>query len=331
MLVVRLVTTNDVDSLLQLAQQAGGKLTNLPHDAEIIAAKVQSSIDSLAKIIQRPGNEYYFFVLEDITKQQVVGCAAIKAAVGVTEPWYAYRLTKIKQISEELNYQHTLQLLELVNDFEGMSEICSLYILPQYRQKNLAKLLSWSRLLFIANFPERFAKRVFADVRGVTDKKGDSLFWQHVGNKFCPLSFMEAYKRHSMGEQQFIADLMPKLPIYIDLLPPDIREVIGKAHEEAEPAMHMLQQQGFHFEEYVNIFDAGPMVNAFADSIVAINQSEIVTASDTCENTSTMRIITNTDIQFRAILSDSQKITEPELELLQIKTNDKIRQLVLEA
>lgn len=323
MLVVRLVTPYDVNGLLQLAQQAGGKLTNLPYDAEIIETKVQSSVRSMAKTITQPGNEYYFFVLEDTVNTQIVGCAAIKATVGVNEPWYAYRLTKLKQLSEELAYQHTLQVLELVNDFEGMSEICSLYILPQYRQRSIAKLLSFARLLFIANFPQRFAKHIFADIRGVTDEHGDSLFWQYVGSKFCPLNFREAYKRHSLGEQQFIADLMPKLPIYIDLLPSDIRQVVGKAHHEAESALHMLQQQGFHFQEYVNIFDAGPMIDAFTDSIPAICQSEKTVAN--MATTENIHIVANTGTEFRAILSNATTASQQELASLRINKHDEIR------
>ena len=67
---------------------------------------------------------------------------------------------------------------------------------------------------------------------------------------------------------------MPRHPVYATLLPAAARAVIGKVHADSQPARAMLEAEGFRYEGYVDIFDAGPTLECFRDNIRAVRQSE---------------------------------------------------------
>ena len=68
---------------------------------------------------------------------------------------------------------------------------------------------------------------------------------------------------------------MPKYPIYVSLLSKQAQAVIGKVHEKTKPALQLLEQEGFICRGYVDIFDAGPTVEA--------NLKHIRTAQMSCK------------------------------------------------
>ena len=72
----------------------------------------------------------------------------------------------------------------------------------------------------------------------------------------------------------FIAELMPKYPIYVNLLSKDAQAVIGKVHDNTRPAIELLKNEGFTFNGYVDIFDAGPTVEAKVDNIATIRNAK---------------------------------------------------------
>ena len=51
----------------------------------------------------------------------------------------------------------------------GTAELCSLFLHPDWRRDGNGSLLSKSRFLFLAEFPEYFSPRVIAEMRGVSD------------------------------------------------------------------------------------------------------------------------------------------------------------------
>ena len=80
--------------------------------------------------------------------------------------------------------------------------------------------------------------------------------------------------------KKFIADLMPKHPIYIPLLPTEAREVIGKVHDNTRPALAVLEKEGFEFRNLVDIFDGGPTMHCSIDQIRAIRESQAGTVAN---------------------------------------------------
>jgi arginine N-succinyltransferase len=86
------------------------------------------------------------------------------------------------------------------------------------------------------------------------------------------MEFVEADRLSARGNKSFIAELMPRFPIYLSLLPDSATDVIGRVHRNTEPALNMLQEEGFNFNGLVDIFDGGPVVEAFLHNIRTIRQ-----------------------------------------------------------
>ena len=120
------------------------------------------------------------------------------------------------------------------------------------------KALARSRYLFIATHRARFADRVLAELRGVQDERGGSPFWDGVAGRFFGMSFQEADYFNAINGNQFIADLMPKHPVYVAMLSDSARSAIGVPHPSGRAAMRMLEDEGYAYEGYVDIFDGGP-------------------------------------------------------------------------
>ena len=78
-----------------------------------------------------------------------------------------------------------------------------------------------------------------------------------------------------MNGAEFIADLMPKHPIYLGLLPESARAAVGRAHASSAIAMAMLIDEGFNYENCVDVFDAGPQVVAQRSKIRTVAQTRI--------------------------------------------------------
>ena len=142
--------------------------------------------------------------------------------------------------------------------------------------------MSLARFLFVAERPKRFDPQVIAELRGVVDDQGRSPFWDALGRHFFDLEYPSA-DYLSMVNKKFIADLMPTHPIYIPLLPAEAREVIGQVHEQTRPALRILEEEGFRFNNMVDIFDAGPIVACPRDQIRMVKESRRETVVEVVE------------------------------------------------
>ncbi len=276
MMVIRPVQTTDLQDILELAASAGTGLTTLPNDPVRIDDKIKNSVNAFTTDISEPGPEYYFFVLEDIEKQKVVGTSALVAAVGMDEAFYTYKLSTVVNTSHDLGIYNKHQILVLGNDYTGCTEIATLFLSPEYRGGINGRLLSKSRFIFMADYPERFADTVIAEMRGYSDEDGRSPFWRSLGKHFFSMPFAKADAISGLGSNQFIAELMPQLPIYANMLSSEAREVIGKVHPKTKPALSMLKREGFRYQNYVDIFDAGPTIEAPKDQIKTYRSSKLM-------------------------------------------------------
>ena len=90
------------------------------------------------------------------------------------------------------------------------------------------------------------------------------------------MSFQEADEFNAKFGNQFIADLMPKHPVYIAMLPESAKTVIGVPHPSGRAAMRMLENEGFAWENYVDIFDGGPTMTARTDQIRSVREAQDV-------------------------------------------------------
>ena len=273
MLVVRAIKEQDIDGLLELAKQVGAGMTTLKPDRQALSQRVAIACASFAEQIA-PKLRDYLFVMEDTAAGRVVGVCAIKAAVGLDEPFYNYRIGTLVHSSKEINVFSRMETLYLSNDLTGCAELCSLVLHPEYRQGNNGRLLSKSRFMFMAQFPYLFPEKVIAEMRGYQRPDGSSPFWNSLGRHFFKMDFDRADDLTALGKKSFIAELMPRHPLYVAYLPQEAQEVIGVVHVDTAPARRLLEQEGMHYEGYVDIFDAGPVLQARVSELRALRDSQ---------------------------------------------------------
>ena len=336
MLVVRAITADDLEALLDMAAQVGSGMTTLKPDRKMLGDRVAVAVQSFAQTIP-PEQRDYMFVMEDTSSGRLAGICAIKGAVGLDEPFYNYRIGTLVHSSHELNVFTRMDTLYLSNDLTGATELCSLFLHPDYRSGNNGKWLSKSRFLFIAQFPHLFTEKLIAEMRGYQGDDGTSPFYEGLGRHFFKMDFNHVDNLTALGKKSFIAELMPRQPMYVAYLPEDAQEVIGKVHRSTAPARKLLEQEGMHFEGYVDIFDAGPVLQARVSELRAMRESTLAVAdADTVSEDTAPLLISNTVLQdFRMILTSANPVggkiglSASELELLHCHSGDSIRTLPL--
>lgn len=274
MLVVRPIRESDFPALLAMADESGIGFTSLPIDEPLLHEKISHSLASFAKGLSEYGDNYYLMVAEDSETGEVVGTTAIEAAVGLNNPFYTYHLGKVVHASRSLKIYNTVETLTLSNDYTGVTELCTLFLREPYRRSHHGRLLSKCRFLLMAQAPQLFHHMVIAEMRGVSDANGRSPFWKWLEDHFFSMDFPTADYLTGVGRKEFIAELMPKYPIYVNLLSKDAQAVIGKVHEKTVPALKLLEKEGFRNRGYVDIFDAGPTVECALENIRCVRDSQ---------------------------------------------------------
>lgn len=277
--IIRAAQEKDLQRLYEMAKRTGGGFTNLPPDKQALRSKLKRTEASFASEESGPSDQLYLMVLEDKATGDVLGTCQIFGQVGQRWPFYSYRIGTDSKRSEQLGRTFHAQVLMLSNDLNGCSEVGGLYLHPAARSGGLGLLLSRSRYLFIAHHRHLFADHILAELRGVIDEAGSSPFWDGVAGRFFGMSFQDADEFNALHGNQFIADLMPKHPIYIAMLPESARQVIGVPHPTGRAAMRMLENEGFTYDHYIDIFDGGPTMVGITDQLASIANAKPATIS----------------------------------------------------
>jgi len=272
--------------------------------------------------------------MEDTKTKKLVGTAAIISKVGVREPFYTYEIKKAYKVSKALKVKKVIRYLKLKVIRNGPTEIGTLFLKPSVREKNCGRLLAFSRYLFIAQHRRRFTGKVIAELRGVIDDCDCSPFW----NAVCKHFFMVEFKKADlmvMRDKSFIAELVPKHPIYIPILPISAQKVIGDVHKSTIPALKLLQKEGFDYVPEIDIFEAGPMLAAKTANIRSIKKSKTakVTAIVDSMNAKTDYLIANVaSIKTFAVTKDKIQfnkdgitLTKAAANAIKIKKGQKVR------
>ncbi|WP_394728496.1 arginine N-succinyltransferase [Altererythrobacter sp. GH1-8] len=270
---LRAARASDLEPLYEMAKLTGGGFTNLPADRAALSGKLERAESAFANEGEELVDEQFVLVLENAETGAIRGTCQLMTKVGQRWPFYSYRLNTLTQYSKELDRTVRAELLSLVTDLEGSSEVGGLFLHPNERAGGLGLLLARSRYLFIAMHRSRFADRLLAELRGIIDERGGSPFWDGVAGRFFGMSFQDADYFNAINGNQFIADLMPKHPVYIAMLDDDARSVIGVPHPTGRAAMRMLENEGFRFDGYVDIFDGGPTMVAHTDAVKSVTES----------------------------------------------------------
>jgi arginine N-succinyltransferase len=275
MIVVRTAQPSDLDTIYSLSTKTGPGMTTFKPDRDAIAARlarVQRTLADAAPLAEQG----YLFVMEDTSSGQAIGVCGLETAVGLDQPFYTYRKGIMVHASRELKVWSKMPTLYLSHDLTGYSELCSLFLDPDYRSNGNGPLLSKSRFLFLAEFPGRFPERICAEMRGVFDAQGKSPFWEALGRHFFAMEFDRADYLVSLGKKAFLAELMPKHPVYVDFLPEAAQAVIGLTHPDTVPARKLLEAEGMRFEHHIDVFEAGPVLESHIDDLRASRESGVL-------------------------------------------------------
>jgi len=337
MMLIRPVTMKDHPEILGLAKEAGIGMTSLPPDADVLERKIAFAVGSFSGKAENKGDERFLFALEDTETKKLVGTCGIVAHVGLKRPFYSYKLSTIVQAAQNLDVYSLQRVLHMVNDYTGATEIGSLFLQSAYRRDGIGRFLSRSRYLMIAEFSEFFSDTVISEIRGVQDEHSDSPFYKNLAQHFFHMDFKKADFIAATQGTQFISDLMPKYPIYVNLLDKRAQDVIGVPLKASLPAMQMLEAEGFRYQGYIDVFDGGPTMQAERARIHTVRKSKKlpVTAIKPVTGDKMYMVSAGEVANFRAALTkvspdvDGITLDAEAAKHLQVKVGDDVRVIEL--
>jgi arginine N-succinyltransferase len=303
MYIIRPILLSDYQAYVDLAFAAKLGMLTMPKNPELLKQYLHNSVTTF--LGQRSDESFYLFVLENTETKEIGGVSGIYTHIGMNSPRHYYRMENVDlQPYGSLPIVKQLHVLKPIAVSRGPSEICSLFLAPHFRKEGLGKLLSLSRFLFIANFSDWFEQEIIAEMRGYVNNDNTNAFWDCVGRNFLNISYPELIQTQHQG-MEFIPHIIPEYPIYLELLPPQAQEVIGKVHDNTCPALKMLQNEGFAPCGLYDLFDAGPLIKAETKKIrtIAERQTVVMEGATMHPMVSPFYIISNDKIDFRACLS----------------------------
>lgn len=340
---IRPVQRDDLDALCVLAKNSGVGVTSLPDNKQKMQAKLEHSLASFEKTLPE-AERLYLFALVDETKDELAGICALEASIGHEDVWYNFHVGKSVHASRDIGVHKVTKTLYLSNDLTGCSEIATLFLMPDYRNNQNGQLLSRSRYMFLADFPELFGDEIIAEMRGFSDEDGRSPFWESLGRHFFQMEFSDADYLTGLGNKVFIAELMPKFPIYVPMLSEEAQSVIGQVHPQTEPALAMLKSEGFDFNGYIDIFDGGPSVSVKVKDIRAVKKSRVLKVGisdkspepDLSDKHGLLMVSNRELAEYRVLLvnkgasgDDTLWLTPNQASVLQVTEGDSIRSVAL--
>ena len=311
MLVVRPAMLDDLDAICHLAELAGPGFTSLAVGRDALSARLKKSVKSFEGPDTISPDHVYLLMLEDTEKGEVVGLSAVKAQIGIQDPFFNFRVLKVAQKSSVTGSRFDMEVLVLVNEYAGATEVGSLFVQDGYRgpnakYKGAGRLISQARYMLIAAAPNRFGEHVISELRGHVSETGESPFWDAIGRKFFRMDFQEADQISAEKDNQFILDLMPKHPIYVALLPDEARKVIGKTHPAGVGARHYLEAEGFRYDGAIDIFDAGPSLKVPLEDLRTLKDSRLEAVhgvEDTSELNLRAMVSNDSVTEFRCVMT----------------------------
>ena len=315
-MILRFVRPDDLKQLLELSLGIDGGMTSLPKDSTAWLQKIELARQSIENSPDDRTEALYFLVLEDEDSGRIAGTTAVHTGVGLNRPFYNYKLARHVKTSEELGITVTSNTLNLVNDLTGGTELGSLFLKSEFRGTNNGKFLSRGRFAMMNDFPGRFGKKIFAEIRGWQNERGESPFWEHLGSKFFNLPYERADAFSAIKGSQFISDLMPQHPVYLELLPREAVSVIAKPHRHSVGAMNHLLKEGFSYQGAIDIFDAGPVVECDRVHIESLKSPENKSVAGFSKNSAAVTefILSNKRLSdYRLVLTAVERTQEGEI------------------
>jgi arginine N-succinyltransferase len=334
--VLRPVREEDIEDVTRLAMEATSGITSLPKNPHLLQRKILKSLEHFQLDVHYPVQEFYLFVLEETATRRCIGVSGIYSKTGVTdaEPLFWYKIEELptnRALPEMLDF---FEILRPVQEVNGPTEICALFLDAGHRKEGLGKLLSFGRFMFIADHLPRFEETIFANMRGMILPNDVSPFWDAIGRRFCDISFLTLMNMLHHN-RSFITSLIPPFPIFISLLPTDVQQLIGMTHPATAPALNLLLREGFAFTKKIDPFDGGPVVAVPTLEIKTVKESQVAlvaSIADASEFEGGAYLISNRRPNFRCCIgtlkmNDSGEASLPRAiaEALDVHEGDSVR------
>jgi arginine N-succinyltransferase len=256
----------DEEALLALARELN--TVNLPNDRPHIQRLLADNQKSFSGDV--PQNRRKFvFILWDGETGRAAGTSMIIAQLGRRgAPYIYFDVQKEEKYAASVDKHFHHQLLRIGFSYDGPTEIGGLIVAPDYRKapERLGLLISYVRFLFIATRRKLFRDELLAELLPPLEPDGTSHLWEAIGRRFTDMSYAEA-DLLSSENKDFIRDLFPRDPIYVTLLSPEARPLIGQVGAQTRGVEKMLRRIGFKYVNRVDPFDGGPHFAAPTDEV----------------------------------------------------------------
>ena len=160
------------------------------------------------------------FVLEDTDSGKIRGTCQVFGQVGVAQPFYSYRFSTMTQTSPELGKTFRNEMLSLTTDLEGSSEVGGLFLHPEPAPAAGACCWRAAAICSSSCTAQRFGdahlgRAARRDRRNRPGRRSGT----RSPASFFGMTFPEADEFNAVHGTQFIADLMPRTPIYCRCCP----------------------------------------------------------------------------------------------------------------
>ncbi len=286
MYVIRQAHPHDLDIFFKLAKTV--HLINLPADKDIIAEKIERSARSFRAVHDDSAltvtaddrsavgaSPLFMFAIEDPRTNNALGTSMIVARMGGPgHPNLSFEMQKRHFFSEDLQQGTSHTIATLVLDESGPTEIGGLILGPTYRghPDKLGKQISLIRFHYLGLQRKHFADRVLAEMMAPITPEGGNTLWEYLGRRFINLPYTEADK-FCQRSREFMTSLLPREPIYLSLLPPEARKLVGQVGPDTVPARKMLEDLGFRYTNRIDPFDGGPHLEVLTDHIPLVKNT----------------------------------------------------------
>ena len=329
---LRAAGPSDHRQILRLARELDS--TSLPTDSRELAEVLEHSRAAFAGKIRERARAKYVFAAEEISGRRIVAASMIIGKHGTpSSPHYYF------EVDADERYSHTLQrmfrhsYLRLRHSMDGPTEIGGLIVAAPMRghPERIGKQISWVRFAYIARNRRRFERHVIAEMLPPTQPGHGNRFWDHYGRLVTGLSYRQA-DRLSTRDKEFIRALFPDAPIYVLMLPEEIRNAIGEVGEDTRGALRILEQAGLRYLNQIDPFDGGPYYGCTVDEIVPVRSCSSCRSSvGTLPGGSPRFLVARQNVRgYRALASNAEtrkgQIILPTriLEILKIREGDQV-------
>ena len=190
------------------------------------------------------------------------GSLSVRFDVGSSLPRHWYHLGTAMHGAPEIGVMRRQRTLTLCSDLAGATELFDLRA-----DGDVATLLVQATMLWLAR--EGSTAPIFVELPGSHEagtpaphgtpyRPEEAAFFQAIGRHFLPEGAL-ARQVDPTRWPPHLAGLLPRHPLYVDMLPASVQAVIGRAPGSAAAWIAALDQEGFQTGRAVTLIDGGPV------------------------------------------------------------------------